>query len=222
MYRESQLLITGYKDVPVPNRFYRQESETHSLAIILPGFGYNVDLPLLYYPGRIALSKTMDLLCLETEYNLHPTFSKLTDAEQLACLDADADAAFDAAVSQRAYQKIIFIGKSLGTMEMGHLLERYHTLPNSRWVWLTPVLTDPRLVEQIQKHHPISLFAMGTNDHYYDDSVLRALIKATQGKLITIQEANHSLEIPGNIRQSIQALNQVMTEIEAFMANRFT
>ncbi len=218
MYTESSLPVTGYQDKPVANRFFRQEDETRSLAIVFPGYGYNSDMPLLYYPGQIALDRGMDLFNLETDYNRQPAFSRLSDPEQLTWLDADADAAFDAALAQRSYRQIIVIGKSLGTMAMGHLLERYPRLPALRWVWLTPILNDPRLVAQIQRNHPASLFAIGAKDHYYDETILQQLTKATQGKLIVVPGADHSLEITGTIHSTLLALDQVMTEIEKFMA----
>lgn len=217
MYKESVLSITGYQSEPIPNRFYRQEGEADTLAVILPGYGYNADMPLLYYAGEIVIDQGIDLLQVESAYNRRPEWSRLSDADQRAWLDEDADAAVDAALAQRSFKHLVLIGKSLGTMAMGHLQERYSTLPESRWVWLTPVLNDPRLSSVMQQHHPASLFAIGTKDHYYDEAVLKKVVDATQGKLVVIPDANHSLEIPGDIHQSIQALDRIMVEIEAFI-----
>jgi hypothetical protein len=217
MYKESVLSISGFQNGPVPNHFFRQDGEADTLAVILPGYGYNADMPLLYYAGLIAIDQGMDLMQVETAYNRRPEFSRLSDPDRTAWLDADADAAFDAALAQRAYKRLVLIGKSLGTMAMGHLLGRYPSLSASRWVWLTPVLNDPRLVDQIQRHRPTSFFAIGTKDRYYDEDALFKLVKATQGKLTVIPGADHGLEIPGNIPASVQALEQVMVELETFL-----
>ncbi len=218
MYKETTLHALGYQKEPVPNLFYRQEDEPGSLAVILPGFGYNADLPLLFYPGRIVMNHGMDLLRLETVYSRRPEFSRLLDRGQLAWMDADVDAILDSALAQRDYRQLILIGKSLGTMAMGHLLERYPNLPASRWVWLTPVLTDLRLVEQVQQQRPVSLFVIGSADHYYNEGLLQILVDTTQGKPIVVEGGNHILEVPGSIHQSIQALDEVMTAVETFIA----
>ncbi len=219
MYKETTLPAPGYHSEPVPNLFYQQEDETATLAVILPGFGYHADLPLLFYPGRIALNNGMDLLRLETAYSRRPEFSRLNDRGQLAWLDADTDAVLNAALARRAYRQLIVIGKSLGTMAMGHLLERHAKLPTSRWVWLTPVLTDLRLVEQVQQQRPLSLFVIGDADQYYNDGLLQILVEATQGRRITIAGGNHILEVPGSVHQTIQALDEVMTGVEDFITN---
>jgi len=43
------LPIRGYRDEAVPNHFQRQDDATDHLALVLPGFGYTCDMPLLYY-----------------------------------------------------------------------------------------------------------------------------------------------------------------------------
>ncbi len=220
MITERTLDIKGHRGEPVANQFFQQQTKTGllagSLAVVLPGFGYNADMPVLFYPTRIALSRGADLLRLNTTYNRQPEFNTLSDPEQLAWLDADARPALEAGLAQRPYREVILIGKSLGTMAMGGILERYPDLPGTRWLWLTPVLSDTRMCEQIIKRRPRSLFVIGTADHYYDEKILTRLVDATQGKLVCIPDANHSLEIPGSIRKSIRTLETVMSEVESF------
>ncbi len=217
MFNETTLNIKGYRGEPVQNRFYQQEEKTGALAVILPGFGYHNDLPVLFYPWKIALNLGMDVLRLDTAYSQRADYGRSSLAERSAWLNADADAALGAALASRAYQRIILIGKSLGTRAMGHMLERGSSLPASDWIWLTPVLSDSALVTQVQRRHPRSLFAIGTADDFYDQGILNKLVDATSGKLVVIPGADHSLEVPGKIRESIEALEQVMTEIEEFI-----
>ncbi len=217
MYEEKVLNISGYRGEAVPHKFLQQEVETGALAVILPGVGYHADLPLLYYPGKVALNLGMDILRLETAYSQRPAFSQGSPVERTAWLDADTDAAVDAALAFRAYHQVTFIGKSLGTRAMGHILERERIPVFSNWIWLTPILNDTRLVAQVQKHHPRSLFTIGTADRFYDQEVLNGLVESTSGKSLVIEGADHSLEITGNIRQSIQALAQVIAAIEEFL-----
>lgn len=217
MYEEKFLNISGYHGEAVPHKFLQQEIEIGALAIILPGVGYHADLPLLYYPGKIALNLGMDVLRLETAYSQRPAFSHGSPTERTAWLDADTDAAVDAVLEFRTYHQVTFIGKSLGTRAMGHILERERIPIFSNWIWLTPILNDTRLVAQVQKHHPRSFFAIGTADHFFDQEVLNGLVESTSGRSLVIEGADHSLEIPRNIHLSIQALVQVITAIEEFL-----
>lgn len=61
------------------------------------------------------------------------------------------------------------------------------------------------------------VYDMGTADHYYDANIIAGLIQSTRGELILAEGANHALEIPGNLHQSIQALGQVVTAVERFL-----
>lgn len=215
---ETQLSIQGYHGEAVPHVFYQQEAETDALAVLFPGYGYHADLPVLYYPGKIVRSRGMDLLRMDTAYSRRAAFRQLTPDKQEAWYDEDASAALDAALEQRPYRRLVLIGKSLGTLAMAGLLSRHSHLPASTWIWLTPVLRDQRLVERIERYKPRSLFAIGSADQYYDEAVLNRLVDATQGELVIIPGADHSLEVGGDALQSMQALAQVITGIEAFIA----
>ena len=47
------------------------------------------------------------------------------------------------------YERVVLIGKSLGTLAMGHLLTMADPPPNVGAVWLTPLLSNERLRQQI-------------------------------------------------------------------------
>ncbi len=66
------------------------------------------------------------------------------------------------------------------------------------------------------KHRRV--YGLGTADHYYDANIIAGLIQSTRGELVLAEGANHALEIPGNLHQSIQVLGQVVTVVERFLA----
>ena len=122
-------------------------------------------------------------------------------------------------MAQRPYRQVTLIGKSLGTLSLGYLLTT-QTLPlHARSIWLTPLIQSEKLRQQIQRGRHPSLFVIGTADPYYNVTYLAEIQAATGSEIMTIEGADHSLNIENNVLQSIQALEQVMRAIETFLAD---
>ena len=211
------LNIQGYGDLGVPNTFFEQDSvESRKLAVIFPGLGYGAFMPVLYYPGLVMRSAGADVLHVEYNYN-SPVFQALSSMEQYQRIAHDCTAAYRAAEAQHAYSYFTLIGKSLGTLALGHLLATGPTLRHADWIWLTPLLRNQALRQQICSvpHH--ALFVIGTADQHYDAGLLAEIEQAVGGESLVVEGANHSLEIPGNPLASIQIMQQVIQKIEAFV-----
>ncbi len=211
----SSLDIKGYKGLPVPNTFYAQEKTPARLGILLPGYRFSADRAELYYAGRLLLDHRADLLRLETTYYLSD-YPRLSDREQDKWLSEDALAACETVFSQRGYSRIVLIGKSLGTIAMGHLLGDSR-FAQATCIWFTPVLTDERLVKRIEQLKPRSLFIIGTADHYYKPEVLQGLVAVTRGCLTLIDGMNHGLEVPGGVPKALELLNRITDDVRQFL-----
>jgi predicted alpha/beta-hydrolase family hydrolase len=216
MVQQNTLEIAGYHDEPVAHTFFQQADETPHLAILLPGAGYTAYMPLLYYPMRLLLALGADVLRVEYMYLGRADYAALPPAERVRWLFADVTAAYRSAVAQRPYQQLTLVGKSLGTLAMGYLLTKELELTPAQAVWLTPLLWNDRLRAQIKQARPQSLFAIGTADPHYSEAHLAELQAATHGDAVVIEGANHSLEIEGDVIQSLRALEQVMRAVQAF------
>lgn len=217
MYSFRMLQITGYRAEPVPNTFHRQDDEARHVAILLPGVAYTCQMPLLYYPTRLLLALGADVLWVEYAHHRRADFLALSDSERERWFITDVSAACQAALAQRPYQQITLIGKSMGTLAMGHLLTSDARLVQARAIWLTPLLRNSRLRAQIQQSKPRSLFVIGTADSHYDPAHLAEMQKATGGDVSVIDRGDHSLEIEGDIWRSLQAIEQVMRAIQVFL-----
>ncbi len=100
---------------------------------------------------------------------------------------------------------------------MGQLLATEEPLPSLRCVWLTPILRNETLCAQIkQRAHP-ALFVIGTADSHYDAVRLAEAVQATAGQAMVIENADHSLEISGDLVQSVRALEGIIAEIQKFL-----
>jgi hypothetical protein len=217
MYSIKYLDIIGYGDEPVPHTFFQQDEGALHIAIMLPGMGYTSQMPLLYYPGRIMLASGADVLSVEYEYNRREDFLALKGEGRTRWLITDVVNACQTVLGKRPYEEITLIGKSIGTLAMGHLLTTEAKFTKAGAIWLTPLLRNDRLRKRIQQGGQRSLFVIGTADPHYDQSHLDEVRQATKGDSLVIEGADHSLEIEGDLLQSIGAMEKVIRAIQSFL-----
>jgi predicted alpha/beta-hydrolase family hydrolase len=219
VFTTTTLAIRGYRDEPVPNTFVPHTGGADHLAIVFPGIGYTCDMPLLYYPARMLADRGADVLRVEYAYQRRADYAALAPADQAQWLFADATAACQVALAQRAYRRITLVGKSLGTLAMGHVLTADERLADSGAVWLTPLVKNERVRAQVAQWGGHSLFVIGTADPYYDAASLAEVMAATHGDSVVVEGADHSLEIAGDVEQSLEAMMRVMRAMGSFLAS---
>jgi predicted alpha/beta-hydrolase family hydrolase len=217
MATATTLTIQGYRDEAVPNRFLRPQGAINRLAVLLPGFGYTLDMPLFYYAQNLLLERGWDVLRVEYAYNTHPEFQTLPEMERNQWLLADTTAAWRAGLGQQTYDRVVLIGKSLGTLAMGHLLTMADPPPNVGAVWLTPLLAEERLRQQISQYGGPSLFVIGTADPHFDPVVLEKMQVATIGEAVVVRNADHGMDIPGDPIASVRAVERVVEALSRFL-----
>ncbi len=217
MHSIETLNIIGHRNEVLRSTFFRQKDEAVHIAVIFPGFGYTAQMPLMYYPGRLLLQSGADVLLVGYNYFQRPDFRSAPDEERDVWLRTDTMAAYEAALVQRDYERVTLVGKSIGTRGMGHLLTGTEPLPSPQCVWLTPILRNDQLCAQIIQRPCPSLFVVGTADSHYDPVKLAEVQQATGGEAMVIEDADHSLEIPGDIVKSIRALEGIIAEIRKFL-----
>jgi predicted alpha/beta-hydrolase family hydrolase len=217
MATSKKLTIQGYREEPVPNRFLRPEGAIDHLAVLMPGLGYTLDMPLFYYAENLLQERGWDVLRVEYAYNTRPEFRTLPEPERDRWLLADTTAAWRAGLGQRTYERVVLIGKSLGTLAMGHLLTMADPPPAVGAVWLTPMLTKERLRQQISRYGGPSLFVIGTADPHFDPAVLEKMQVATTGEAVVVRNADHGMDIPGDPIASVRAVERVVEALSRFL-----
>lgn len=217
-YTYNALSVLGYRGQPLANTFVRQDQEARQLAILFPGVAYTTDMPLLYYTRSVLLAQGADVLSLETNYHRRPEFPQLAPEERQTWLAADTEAAVAAALAQRKYAEIVLAGKSLGTLAMGHLVANDARLAKACCIWLTPLLREARLREQIKAGGQRGLFVAGTADPHYEPGAWEEVVTAVQGEYVLIPGADHSLEFPGNVQADLAVLPQLATVLQSFLS----
>lgn len=218
MYSFKALEIKGYRNEPVPNTLLWQEKQARQVGIVLPGIGYTCQMPLLYYASQSMLALGMDVLWVEYNYLRRPDYRMLSGAEQNERLFTDVTGACRIALAQRSYLGVTLIGKSMGTRAMAHLIAMEAGFADCRDVWLTPVLRDSKVREQISRRRH-ALVVIGTADPYYDPGFLAGLRANTRREVVAVEGADHSLEIQGDVGSSLIILDQVTRAIQEFVSS---
>ncbi|RPH75538.1 hypothetical protein EHM76_01435 [bacterium] len=193
--------------------------ESGHLAIVLPGRNYGPDKPVLYYPSRLMLAHGADVL--QVDYGISREESESQNlGEQAERAASVSDLTIRAVLEQIRPEWITLIGKSLGAFVMIKLLTSNIPLPRTDCIWITPVLKQAQLAEQMEKVRQISFVAAGGSDPYSDEKALERLEKISGMHTLVIEKADHSLEIPGNINESLRGLQRLLRGIEGFMGWR--
>jgi hypothetical protein len=205
----------GYRNQPVPNTYITHASPSNHLGVILPGYRYSADMPPLHFTRRVLLDQGADTLSVDYTY-YRTDFMQQSESNQGQWLSADIFAACNAVLARHPYEKITLVGKSIGTLAMGHLLADPR-FQGSACIWFTPLLTVDWLLSRIEQIHPSSLFIIGTRDQFYQPDILKQLENATNGQTLVIEEATHALEIPDSLQESLAALSQMTQTVREFL-----
>jgi pimeloyl-ACP methyl ester carboxylesterase len=217
MCQQEILDLKTYNNQPLPNTYFKQKRDTDHLALLLPGRGYTTEMPLFFYPALLLLERGVDVLRLDVNYSEREDFQALEMNEQLRHLFAEVVAAYQAGMARQDYRQVTLVGKSLGTLAMGHLLTSATLPPVVNAIWLTPLLRFDFLREQIKTFAGRSLFVIGTADPHYDAQCLAELQQAATGEVVTIEGADHGMNIAGDVSGSIKALGKIVQAIDAFL-----
>jgi dienelactone hydrolase len=201
---------------PLMHKFYRQSDEPAGLLIAFPGNHYGMDAPLLYYPCELLQAAGWDTLALS--YGFQSAGAELAD-QALPGLIQESTTALQATLAARPYRRLALLGKSLGAGLVAYLCGAEAALAQARIVCLTPALGtplfDPLLVRTTQ---PL-LLAMGTADRFYDPRALEKLQAARPFELVLVQGADHSMDLPGDLPASLEAVRQVVAAAVAFLTS---
>jgi predicted alpha/beta-hydrolase family hydrolase len=212
----TRLEIKGYKRRQVENRIFQQEGATDTLGVIYPGLRYTSDMPLLYYTTKLLTQRGSDVLQLWADYS-SADYQSLSREQRAAWLQEDGRAVIQAGQKQRDYGELILVGKSIGTLTMAELVFHEEMPENSISIWLTPLLHLQHVVAATRQLPGRALFVGGNQDPAYAQEAVAQLKELPNIMTITIEGANHSLEIPGDLPRSLEAMQEILQGIADFL-----
>lgn len=202
---EIDVQLESHWGVTFENRLIEQNSDI--LTIILPGQNYSNEKPLMYYSAKVALNLGLDVICIDYGFQIsHKDFDLDTEFEIVI---RESEHILKKCLSKK-YKKIIFIGKSLGTIIQNSLSEKF-TEYEQVHVYLTPV---DKTFENMLKCP--CLIITGTEDRKINSLNMRTMEKRANTELIKIVGGDHRLE-KLDVLNSIKMLITTMTALKEFM-----
>jgi hypothetical protein len=172
------------------------QSDAPAVAVILPGAGYTIQAPLLFWAGRLLAERGWHVQGVEW------TVDDAAAADPVPFVEEALLAAFDAAPQTT---RRLVLAKSFGCFALPWALRE--GVPG---IWLTPVLTSDIVRRALLGASPYDLAIGGDADEMW----LPDAVSGSRASILTVAEADHSLIRPGRWRASMDAQSDVLTAIE--------
>lgn len=199
------------------NTFIQQAETSDQLALIYPGLRYSCDKPLLHFSTEILLNQGFDVLQLWADYE-NPDFQGSSQAEQTVQLIEDGKALLQAGLQSDNYSHLVLVGKSLGTLTMAFILSEKPEIPEFKTIWFTPLFYLPPVSKTVlDLSHP-AFIAGSKVDHTFDSVTVAQIPEKNNVVLHVYEDADHSLEVPGNPIRSTKILSTLMEALSEFLA----
>lgn len=178
------------------------------LAVLFPGIGYHCDKPLLYYTAKLAKAENYEIL--PVPYTGFPEKVRGNAGKMRQCLEiagSQADAMLKS-VDWGAYNNILFVGKSIGTIVGSAYAKEKGLAVHS--ILLTP------LVETFGYVCGNAVAFHGTADPWAETGVIKKVCRERGIPLYLTEGANHSLET-GDVRRDVDILRDTIQRNESFI-----
>jgi hypothetical protein len=174
--------------------------EAVGVAVLLPGAGYGVELPLLHWTAAVLAQQRWFVQSVRWD----PDGVDRSSASRFTARAAEL--AFEQAPQ---LERRLVVGKSLGTFAAPWAKAR--GVPG---IWLTPLLMEPAVREALTTGGQPCLLVGATGDSSWD-----AGVAAESGhRVCELEGLNHSLDEPADWRRSLAAVEHVCESVEAFLA----
>ena len=175
------------------------------LLVLLPGFGYGPDKPLLHYAKKAALAAGWQTLAIDYGPLTRGANQSIFEAGQQAFPQAFAAAntQLDSALRAGEYAELLLVSKSFGTLIAGELTASRPAL-GAKNFFLPPLAGTLPYLSQAD-----CMAAAGDADGLVSDAdrlQMRALLGS---RFLLFPGADHSLEVPGDPLAGIEILGQV-------------
>jgi len=216
-YKKFSLEVSGFKGKPVQNKFFQQKSNAESLALVFPGLRYSCDKPLLHYTTELLLARGLDVLQLWADYT-KPDYQSLSQGDQSQHMLEDGQALIEAGNKAGSYKNFLLAGKSLGSLTMTLLFRENSDLHKETSIWFTPLFYLAPVAQAVLSSTGPTFVAGSDADHTFDPEAVLKIKSKINITTHVINDADHSLEIPGDLLGSLRVITQLMNSLASFIS----
>ncbi|MET1051729.1 MAG: hypothetical protein ABWX65_03725 [Mycetocola sp.] len=170
------------------------------VAVLLPGTGYTVQAPLLFWSAALLAEAGWTVVGVDWSGDAAAV------TVPVPFVEAEVEAAFGHAP---ASARRLIVAKSFGCFALPWA--RRHGIPG---VWLTPLLTDPAVADAVRTATSADLVVGGDAD----DQWLPDAVDGTSAHVMTLPGAGHALTLPGDWRASMNLQADLLDEVAAHIA----
>jgi phosphoglycolate phosphatase len=187
------------------------------LLVLFPGVGYLCDSPLLYYPRLIGMNNGYDVLTFTHSFVFSKLFWEISGDEQDQWYDEEMLKVSNHLIDlEKNYERIVYLGKSMGTTSIKKLIEWGHCNPRYAYIIMTPGTT---WADQIDLYNRINnrILVIGSRaDRYFTIEKFDHTKFNDNVEFFFVDNADHLLE-KGTYSETRVVLDQVMNKIEKFL-----
>jgi len=177
-----------------PGRLHPGDRER--VLVLLPGAWYPTAAPLLWFARAAAVRRGWTAL---------EVWDELREGQDWTSWGGERA---EAALGFAGEARVLFVAKSLSSTAAPVAAER--GIPS---VWLTPLLDEDVVVEGLGRATAPSLLIGGTADPHWNRAAA-----PSGADVLELEDADHSLEVPGNLDGSLFFLQNVTNRIDRFLA----
>jgi pimeloyl-ACP methyl ester carboxylesterase len=180
------------------------------LTIVLPGAGY----------GPIGAAIRLPCLALEdagaesVAVAYPPLVPSRPPLDEIIAHAADQVARI---LEEHSPLRVTVVAKSLGTVVLAAADLSLPTATEA--IWLTPLFGDETVRAQAEQRGLRSLLVAGSADSAHDAEGHERVRAALGAESLLIAGANHALEVPGDVRATLDGLRQLVDAVERFAAS---
>ncbi len=193
------------------NKFEETVMSDKKLAVAFPGIGYHNDKPLLYYSRKLARELGYDVIEINYDFAVNAKEikgdkDKMRDAFEVAAKQTKEQLS---KVDFAGYEKVLFIGKSLGTTVAAYY-DREHDI-GAKHIVLTPV---PKTFDFLKPGCGIVFH--GNADPWCETSLVNEKCRELGLEVHIVEGANHSLET-GEVVKDAKNIGDIVAAIDCYI-----
>ncbi|BEL05409.1 hypothetical protein Q0Z83_036000 [Actinoplanes sichuanensis] len=194
---------------PRPSLPDRLERDPGRVAFLIPGGGYSTERPLLHFARAVFMRHGWTTQAVW--WPQHPPQREGQDLRAwFTQLRSFVNEHVSQALSAEAAPKIALVGKSMGAFAASLAADR--GLPG---IWLTPVLRDSEVPDDLRRSAAPFLLVGGTADPSWDTGVARSFGQP----FYEAHNADHGLETAEDPVNSADILRRVTIAMDEFVSH---